>query len=138
MVLHALARNSQLILASVVVLLAVMLHSGPSMKARLQTADVSVQEAISLIDSGAIVIDVRQSPKTHLPGAMLIPLEVLGAHLSKLEAAKTQTIVVYCGSGTSRGPEAAQLLTRAGFPHVVNLKSGFEGWRASGRPVVAG
>lgn len=108
MVLRALARNSQLILASVVVLLAVMLHSGPSMKARLQTTDVSVQEAISLIDSGAIVIDVRQSPKTHLPGAMLIP------------------------------PEAAQLLTQAGFPHVVNLKSGFEGWRASGRPVVAG
>ena len=69
---------------------------------------------------------------------MLIPLEVLAAHLSKLEAAKTQSIVVYCGNGTTLGPRAAQILTEAGFSHVVNLEPGFEGWRAAGLPVVAG
>jgi rhodanese-related sulfurtransferase len=131
----ALSRHWQLIVMSLVVLFAIMTRSGglPVPKAN----EVSIQEAIALIDSGALVIDVRESPKTHIPGALLIPLEVLNAHLSKLEAAKAQSIVVYCGNGTTRGPEAAQILTQAGFAHVVNLQPGIEGWRAAGLPVAS-
>jgi rhodanese-related sulfurtransferase len=70
-----------------------------------------------------------------LPGALLIPLEVLSARLGSLEAAKAKTIVVYCGNGSYRGPEAVQLLTNAGFTNVVNLAPGFSGWRDAGLPV---
>lgn len=131
----ALSRHWQLILMSLVVLFAIMTRSGglPVPKAN----EVSIQEAIALIDSGALVIDVRESPKTHLPGAMLIPLEVLAARLSELDYAKTQSIVVYCGNGTTRGPEAARILTQAGFTRVVNLGPGIEGWSAAGLPLAA-
>jgi len=133
----ALSRHWLLIVASFVLLFSVATRSGGPASLAGEHNGVSIQEAIALIDSGALVIDVRESPKTHIPGALLIPLEVLNAHLSKLEAAKAQSIVVYCGNGSTRGPEAAQILTQAGFAHVVNLQPGIEGWRAAGLPVAA-
>ena len=129
------SRRSQLVLASLFVLCAATWQSNqPALKA----VDVSsIQEAIALVDAGALVIDVRESPKTHLPGALLIPIEVLTARLASMEVAKTQSIVVYCGNGSSLGPRAAQALAQAGFTHVVNLEAGLEGWRAAGMPVLS-
>lgn len=97
--------------------------------------DVSAQEAKAMLDAGAIAIDVREkavAASSHLPGSLLIPLEVLAANLSRLEAYKAYPLVVYCGDGSSRGPEAAALLTRAGFSKVVNLRYGIDGWRSAG------
>ena len=133
----ALAGSWLQIVATLTLFLAVVMRAGGPVLP-YKSNDVSVPEAISLIESGALVIDVRYSPTTHLPGAMLIPMEVLAARLEKLEIAKTQPIVVYCGNGAARGPEAAQILTRAGFTNVVNLGSGIEAWRAAGLPVTAG
>ena len=131
------SRNWELILAaSLVVLFAILTRSG-SLNPVPKANEVSIQEAIALIDAGALVIDVRERATPRLPGALPIPLEVLGAHLSGLEAAKARPIVVYCGNGTTRGPRAAHLLTRAGFTRVANLKPGIEGWRAAGLPVAA-
>jgi rhodanese-related sulfurtransferase len=104
---------------------------------RLDVKHVTTLEAKALIDAGAVVIDVRDraaSDRLHLPGALLIPVEVLAAHLAQLEAAKTKPIVVYCGNGSSLGPQAATILGQAGFTQVVNLQSGLEGWRAAGLP----
>jgi hypothetical protein len=84
-----LSRESLMILGWFLVFFAVAMRSGgpagelanPMSNAH----DVSVQEAIALIDAGALVIDVREraaSANSHLPGALLIPLEVLsGASL---------------------------------------------------------
>ena len=83
------------------------------------------------------MIDVRErsvSAGSHLPGALLIPLEVVAAHLSKMELARAQTIIVYCNQGTGRGPAAVQALAEAGFTNVVNLQAGIEGWRGAGLP----
>jgi rhodanese-related sulfurtransferase len=80
--------------------------------------DVSVREARAMLD----------------PGALLIPLQVLSANLGRLEAYKARRIVVYCGDGSTSGPEAAALLSRAGFANVVNLRDGFESWRSAGLP----
>lgn len=110
--------------------------AGPG--SRPDVPEVSLEEARALMDAGAVVIDVRDraaSGSAHLPGALLIPLEVLSAHLAGLEAAKAKTIVVYCGNGSYRGPEAVQLLANAGFTNVVNLAPGFSGWRDAGLPV---
>jgi len=100
--------------------------------------EVSVQEAKAMLEAGAISIDVRDkgvAATAHLPGALLIPLEVLQANLPRLEAYKAYPIVVYCGDGTSRGPDAAALLEREGFSKVVNLQHGIEGWRSAGLKV---
>jgi rhodanese-related sulfurtransferase len=134
----ALSRHWQLVLMSLVLLFAVLTRYGGPLNPAPAVNHVSIAQAVALIEQGAVVIDVRQSPTAHLPGALLIPLEVLAAHLPKLEAAKAQSIVVYCGNGTTLGPRAAHLLTEAGFAHVVNLEPGFEGWRAAGLPVVSG
>lgn len=102
---------------------------------------VEVHEAKALIERGALVIDVREravAAGARLPGALLIPLEVLSANLPKIEAAKANAIVVYCGDGSARGPEAAHLLTQAGFIQTVNLKPGIEGWRRAGLPTESG
>lgn len=129
---RALIRNPQLMVASLAVVVALVVNLG-----RPSATQVSVHEAIALIDSGALVIDVRTAPHTSLPGAMLIPLEVLEARLASMEVAKTQQIVVYCGNGSGLGPEAAHVLTQAGFQHVVNLEPGIEGWRKARLPLVA-
>ena len=135
----ALARNPQVLVASLAVVLAIALHSEQTREQRtFKALDVSVPDVIALIESGALVIDVRSTPSTHLPGALLIPLEVLSARLAGMEVAKTQPIVVYCGNGSRLGPEAAHVLTQAGFTHVVNLQPGIEGWRAAGLPVASG
>jgi hypothetical protein len=46
---------------------------------------------------------VREAPRTILPGAVMIPVEVLAARLASMEVAKTQPIVVYCGEGSNLG-----------------------------------
>lgn len=128
----ALTRNPQLLVAMLALVVALVVNLG-----RPAAAHVSVHEAIALIDAGALVIDVRTAPHTSLPGAMLIPLEVLEARLAGMEVAKTQQIVVYCGNGSGLGPRAAHVLTQAGFQHVVNLEPGIEGWHKARLPVVA-
>ena len=102
--------------------------------------DVSALEARAMLDAGAIAIDVRDeatAARAHLPGALLIPLQVLSANLGRLEAYKPRRIVVYCGDGSTSGPEAAALLSRAGFANVVNLRDGFESWRSAGLPTAS-
>ena len=73
------------------------------------------------LNSGALILDVRtpgEFASGGYPKARNIPLQSLGAQLEKL-GAKTQSIVVYCASGT-RSSQAVQMLRRAGFTDVVN------------------
>jgi len=96
---------------------------------------VSAQEAKALIDAGAIVIDVRErelAKASHLPGALLIPIEMLASQLPRLEAYKGLPIVVYGGDGGAPGPQPVLLLKSAGFALAFNLNSGIRGWRAAG------
>ena len=105
-----------------------------------EVREIGAQEAQALMAVGAVVIDVRDtaaSDRAHLPGALLIPIEVLEARVEKLQLAKTADIVVYCGDGSTVGPRAASTLNRAGYAKAVNLKSGFQGWQAAGLPVAS-
>lgn len=122
---------------SLVSTLAWNIHAGGSHPA---VRDVSAPEARAMLDAGAIAIDVRDkatAASAHLPGALLIPLQVLSANLGRLEAYKARRIVVYCGDGSTSGPEAAALLSGAGFANVVNLRDGFESWRSAGLPTAS-
>lgn len=96
---------------------------------------VSAQEAKALIDTGAVVIDVREralAEASHLPGALLIPIDMLASQLHRLEAYKGLPVVVYSGDGGTPGPQAVMLLKNAGFALAFNLNSGIRGWRAAG------
>jgi len=102
--------------------------------------EISVSEAKSLIDGGALIIDVRPTDKynaRHLDGAISIPLTLLQAGIPSIIAhAKDLKIVVYCTDGITTGPEGTQILNHAGFKQAVNMKAGIGGWADSGLPVI--
>ena len=92
---------------------------------------VSPQEAQERIDSGAMLLDVRESIEYqtfHAPAAKLISLGVLDRRLKELP--KEREILVICNSG-NRSAQAANLLAREGFK-VTNVKGGMVAWQAAG------
>lgn len=101
--------------------------------------DITATELKAKIDTGARVrvIDVREEHEweiAHLPGAQLIPLGALAAHMNKLDSA--EEIVLLCRSG-ARSARALDLLRGAGFRKLKNLKGGILAWARDVDPSVA-
>ena len=81
--------------------------------------NITGAEAETLVDNGALVIDVRTEVEyntEHIQGAINIPYD----EISSIEAATDDTIIVYCQSGT-RATEAAEELIALGYTKVYNL-----------------
>ncbi len=85
---------------------------------RIETA----QKAWEMIDSGALVIDVRTSKEYaegHLDGVLNIPYENTAELIKAIGTDKSRPVVVYCRSGGRSG--AAQVkLTEAGYTNIFN------------------
>jgi rhodanese-related sulfurtransferase len=101
-------------------------------EARVSVNPVNVEEAESLLTTGAVVLDVREPAEFemgHLPGAVNVPRGVLefrvGEHPALTDTAAT--IVLYCKNG-GRSTLAAHTLKRMGFDQVKMLVGGFDGW----------
>lgn len=112
------------IIAAFMLLLLITGCSGASYK------DVSVDEAKELIDSGEVkVIDVRTPEEFaagHIPGAKLVPLQVMESMLSELD--QDQKYVVVCRSG-NRSTEASGILAENGFKNIYNMNGGLNEWK---------
>lgn len=70
-------------------------------------------------EKGALVVDVRSPGEfsgEHFPGAVNIPLQVLGSRLEEL-GSKDRPIVLYCHSG-GRSARAKSILSGEGFTRV--------------------
>lgn len=81
---------------------------------------VSGTVAKSLVDAGAVLLDVRNASEYEangLPGAINIPVSELSTRMNELD--KSKNIVVYCASG-SRSAQANTQLCNAGY-NVFNL-----------------
>jgi glyoxylase-like metal-dependent hydrolase (beta-lactamase superfamily II)/rhodanese-related sulfurtransferase len=98
--------------------------------------DIAPAELKKMLDMGngerPLIIDVREPWEFrggHLPGARLIPLGQLGAHLGELDP--QQAVAVVCATG-SRSQSAAALLNQKGFKTVYNVLGGTTGWIMSG------
>jgi adenylyltransferase/sulfurtransferase len=92
--------------------------------------DISATELAQKLRSGERLrlIDVREPHEleiSQIPGAQLIPLGQLAAHLSELDSA--EEIVLFCKAGT-RSARALEVLLSAGFRKVKNLKGGINAW----------
>lgn len=75
-----------------------------------------------------ILLDVREQnefDQGHIPGAVLMPLGRLANSLQHLK--RDCEIIVYCRSG-GRSSNAAEILRKAGFAKVTNLKGGMLAW----------
>ena len=85
---------------------------------RLVTGD----EARSLVDDGALLVDVR-SPREfangHLPGAVNVPIDEFADHVEEL-LGRRRPMVLYCAAGV-RCNKAARMLEQAGSREVHQL-----------------
>ncbi|WP_409482723.1 rhodanese-like domain-containing protein [Noviherbaspirillum sp. ST 5-3] len=111
-------------------------------RAEFNVREVVLAEAQALIAAGALVLDVRQRAAyetKHIAGAILAPVEALSAAIpASLAQARERAIVVYCGDGSTLGPEGTYVLNKAGYSQAVNLKAGIQGWAAAGLPIEQG
>jgi rhodanese-related sulfurtransferase len=92
--------------------------------------DVEVDEARRLIEARQVrLLDVRTVEEyrdRHLPGSMLLPLDLVASAPGVLDR-EGAPLLVYCEHGV-RSRMAAAFLERAGYPEVLNLRPGLAGW----------
>ena len=103
--------------------------------------EISISDALAAITRGAVVIDVRERDayeKGHIAGAVSVPLEELKRRAAEYAALTEKELVIYCGDGSTLGPEGTRVLNNAGHPAAKNLAAGFSAWKAAGHPVASG
>ncbi len=96
------------------------------------------QHAVRLINSGAVVVDVRsleQFATGHIVNARNVPFADLSSAPESVHKSKEKPILVYCDKGVS-GSRAAGLLRAAGYQNAFNLKGGLAAWRQENMPTV--
>ena len=100
--------------------------------------EISVEEAHQDFTNGEFILDVRQPEEFeagHIPGSILIPLDVLETRLSELP--KNEKIVVVCRSG-NRSATGRDILLNAGFETVTSMAGGMNEWINKGFETVVG
>jgi rhodanese-related sulfurtransferase len=96
--------------------------------------EVDANEAKALVDSGALLLDVREPNEWnagHAPGAHFVPLGQLPANVDDLP--RDRRIVAVCRVG-GRSARATEFLIAAGID-AVNLAGGMRAWAAAGLTV---
>lgn len=97
--------------------------------------EVSPAEAVTLSESGAHLLDVREDGEWragHAPSARHLPMGEIGARLA--EVPKDRVVVCVCRVG-ARSAAVAAALAGAGFD-ARNLAGGMQAWASEGLPVV--
>jgi DMSO/TMAO reductase YedYZ molybdopterin-dependent catalytic subunit/rhodanese-related sulfurtransferase/glyoxylase-like metal-dependent hydrolase (beta-lactamase superfamily II) len=97
------------------------------------TPAVGARGARTLLDSGALLLDVREPEEwqaEHAPGAVLIPMGQVRQRQSELP--RDRRIVVVCRSG-GRSAATTESLRTWGFD-AVNLAGGMCAWASAGLP----
>ena len=109
-------------------------------EAKAQIKEVDVHAAAQQMDTGIIVIDVREPAEYeagHLPNAVNIPRGLLefktGDHLAL--ANKDAPILLYCKTG-GRSALATHSLLRIGYTQATSMAGGYEAWSTGGQKVV--
>ncbi len=80
-------------------------------------------------EDGHVIVDVRRQDEYdtgHIPGAILIPNEIIGTEKPEELPDMDQIILVYCRSG-NRSRQAAQKLFDMGYTHIYDF-GGINTW----------
>jgi rhodanese-related sulfurtransferase len=120
------------LVALVVYLIASAAGGGTS--ASGMAAEISVDEAYQMYQSGTFVLDVRTQEEWdeyHVPNTTLIPLDELPNRVS--EVPQGQKIVVICRSG-NRSDDGRDILRQAGYD-ATSVTGGVKEWYAKGYPI---
>lgn len=93
---------------------------------------IGMDEAVAMMaeESGYIILDVRtpeEFAEKHIPNAINVPNETIGADEISALPDKDQLIMVYCRSGR-RSKEAAEKLVKLGYTNIVEF-GGIIDWK---------
>lgn len=93
-----------------------------------ETKSIQAEDLPTEIAAGTALVDVREADETAagiIPGAICLPLSLLGTRLSTLP--KEKKLAVYCRTGM-RSRVACRMLNKAGYD-AHNLKGGYLNWK---------
>lgn len=93
---------------------------GPGMVRSYLQIDQETARQMMAQDDGHVIVDVRRLDEYesgHIPGAICIPNESIGAEQPEELPNRFQTILIYCRSG-NRSKQAAEKLFRMGYANV--------------------
>jgi rhodanese-related sulfurtransferase len=125
-----------LVSAAVLMMLVVVAYE---LRARASAfAALSPQDAIRLMNQGALVLDIRSQESFaggHIGGARHMASDQILTAGESLKKHKEKPIVVYDESG-SLGASAARQLAAQGFQQAFTLRGGIAAWRGENLPVV--
>ena len=131
------AGNHPILVGSAVLLAALIVFTELRLRTR-PYGEVSPADAVRLINSDAVVLDVREPGRFgqgHIVGARNIPLERLEQEADgKLAKLRGKTVLTCCDDGMGGG-RAAAILHRLGFEQVFNLRGGLGAWRQENYPL---
>lgn len=102
--------------------------------------NVDTATAISLINDGALVLDLRSKEafsQGHIVNAKNVPQDEFEARRDSVLGSTTKPVLAVCNSGAS-STKTVTLLRQAGFESAFNLKGGMAAWSQAGLPVVTG
>jgi DMSO/TMAO reductase YedYZ molybdopterin-dependent catalytic subunit/rhodanese-related sulfurtransferase/glyoxylase-like metal-dependent hydrolase (beta-lactamase superfamily II) len=111
------------------------LSRGPSDVDAVRTPQIGARAARSLVEGGALLVDVREVDEwevSHAPEAVLVPMSTVKQRRHELP--RDRRVVVVCRSG-GRSAAVTESLRGWGFD-AVNLAGGMCAWAAAGLPVV--
>ncbi len=101
---------------------------------------IGTDDAKSMIEAGAYVIDVRQPDewnRGHISEATLVPLDGIysfGVALKKLNLPEDADVIFTCAVG-QRSATASEIALLTGLKKVYNLANGMRGWMAHRYPI---
>ena len=102
--------------------------------------NVEPQDAVRLINSDAVVIDLR-SPEAfargHIVNAKNMPYEDLSANTDKIAKYAKKAIVAVCEAGVTSS-KVVNSLRKTGLENVYGLKGGINAWTQANLPLVTG
>lgn len=99
-------------------------------EARTRITEITPEETRRRVESGAVLIDVREEKEFksgHIPGSVLISRGVLASRIVDLVPDKSTSIVCYCAVG-HRSAIAADTLQKLGYSRVASLAGGLKAY----------
>ena len=105
----------------------------------MESAECTPRECRNLIqeESGCVILDVR-TPEEYSRGHIETAKNIDYFSPSFPEIIKcldkTRKYLVYCKKGI-RGEKTCRMIKEQGFPFVVNIRGGIDGWQEEGLPV---
>lgn len=131
------AGNHPLLVGALVFSFFLLIFTELQRKARGLT-NVEPQDAVKLINSDAVVIDLRSAEafaRGHIVNAKNIPFDELQANQEKIAKYAKKPIVAVCDAGLTSG-KVVDSMRKAGAENVYGLKGGINAWTQANLPLV--